>query len=238
MAAALLFVFLLDGCRPTQQRKGMTDRADADVQAAIAELRSDDILIQNRGVATLLARGEVAARELSPLLDDPSPQRRVQAMYVLSRVGGDESVPAFERGLSDTEGRVRAFAAAGLARLHHASALAACLQTLDDGVDELHGDMTPSVDSLGQIGLPAVPALLDRMESAGEITRLHAQRALERIIDVRHGFRPGKGYPSEQASRQAKDEWRANGNYDYAADAAARAEAVAAWRRWLERAKG
>jgi hypothetical protein len=87
------------------------------------------------------------------------------------------------------------------------------------------------------MGLPAVPPLLDRMMSGDGMIRLHARRALERIVDRRHGFVPGRGYPTPAAEEAARAEWRANGDYDDEAGEAARAASVAAWRRWLTTAR-
>jgi hypothetical protein len=70
-----------------------------------------------------------------------------------------------------------------------------------------------------------------------ETTRLHAQRALEMIVSRRYGFEGGKGFPNPESEQQARTDWQNNGNYDYTADAAARAIAVTKWRQWLA-AKG
>ncbi len=87
------------------------------------------------------------------------------------------------------------------------------------------------------MGLKAAPPLLDLLMTDDELTRLHAQRALEMILSRRHGFVPGQGYPSPEAEEAMRSEWHANGNYDYAADANARSESVAKWREWLKEAK-
>jgi HEAT repeat protein len=152
-------------------------------------------------------------------------------MYALSRVGGPETAAILLAALDDADERVRADAATGLARLDHPDALRACLRTLDDAPDELHGDMTPAVNALARFGMRAVPPLLDLLLDTRPMTRLHAQRALEGIVDRRHGFVPGQGFPSHAAEDAARDEWRANGNYGYDADEASRRASVAAWRR-------
>src|SRR5271155_405066 len=112
------------------------------------------------------------------------------------------------------------------------SALSACLQTINDGPDELHGDITPSVLALGQMGLSAVPSLLDLLTHDDTMTRLHAQRALEIILERRQGYIRGKGQP-EADGLGIRELWRANGDYDYSADAETRAASVSKWRRWL-----
>jgi HEAT repeat protein len=163
--------------------------------------------------------------------------QRAAAMYALSQAGDSGAAEAFRKGLGDVDERVRAYAARGLARIGDPGAQTACLATLNDAADELHLDMTPSVQALGEMGLKAAPALLELLLHDDEMTRLHAQRALELILSRRHGFRPGRGFPSRAAEEAMRAEWRANGDYDYSAEPEARARAVERWREWLARTK-
>jgi HEAT repeat protein len=162
---------------------------------------------------------------------------RAAAMYALSQAAGPRSADEFRKALGDADERVRAYAAQGLVRIGDTGALAACLKTLNDAADELHLDMTPSVQALGEMGLKAAPALLELLLHDDEMTRLHAQRALELILSRRHGFRPGRGFPSRAAEEAMRAEWRANGDYDYSAEPEARARAMERWREWLARTK-
>jgi hypothetical protein len=99
------------------------------------------------------------------------------------------------------------------------------IAALDDDPDPLHADMTPAVGALGEIGDAAVPALLEPLASESETTRLHAQRALEAIVQRRHGFRAGLGWPEPGGEEAAREELRAVG-YRFDADADARAAAL------------
>jgi hypothetical protein len=118
-------------------------------------------------------------------------------------------------------------------RLNHPKAIEACVQTLNDAPDILHSDITPSVSSLAEVGISAVPAILDLLTHDDQTTRLHAQRALEMIVSRHHGFRPGQGFPDSASEERARTDWQINGSYDYAADAADRTSSVAKWRTWL-----
>lgn len=200
------------------------------LKTALAQLRSDDVLVQNEGVASVIRIGADAVPALLPFLGDESAIRRSQAMYALARIADPGTAEAFQRGLEDQDERVRAYAAVGLARIGHPNAGVACLQTLNDAPGEAHLDMTPSVQALGEMGISVVPALLDLLMNEDEFTRLHAQRALELILNRRHGLGLGQGPEAEEV-------WQTNGNYNYATDAAARAASVVKWRRWLETAK-
>jgi HEAT repeat protein len=107
------------------------------------------------------------------------------------------------------------------------------LAAIDDDPDPAHLDMTPAVYALGAMGDRAVPPLLDLLLSDSDETRLHAQRALELIVYRRHGFEPGRGFPSPAAEQAARDELVSAG-YDHAADEAAREAAAERLRVSLE----
>lgn len=87
----------------------------------------------------------------------------------------------------------------------HPAAIEALIRTIDDAPDPAHLDITPSVDALIECGVAAVEALLPLLDAENEMTRLHAQRALEGIVYRHFGFRPGRGFPdaaSEEAARK------------------------------------
>lgn len=208
-----------------------------ELAAAIAALNSEDALTQNDGVERAIRIGSPAVPELLQVLGK-AVGNRAQVMYALSQIGDTRAASAFLAGLRDEDERVRAYAAQGLTRIGNPTAMAASIQTLNDAADELHLDMTPAVRSLGEMGLKAVPPLLDLLMNVDEMTRLHAQRALEMILSRRHGFIPAQGYSSSKAEEAMRSEWRDHGDYDYSADANARSASVAKWREWLEKAKG
>lgn len=203
------------------------------LSVAIAELRSADTSTQNKGIEKTIQLGSTAVPELIKLLNTATTNHS-QAMFALSQIADKQAASAFTKGLSHHNEWVRTFAAQGLARINHPEAFSACLQTLNDGSDELHLDMTPSVTALAAMGLIAVPALLDRMMDKDEISRLHAQRSLELFINQRHGFSAGQGFPSKTDEAAARAEWQAHGNYDYNADEATREAAIAKWQQWLD----
>jgi len=206
------------------------------LMAALAALRSDDILTQNEGVAAVVRIGSAAVPSLLSLLNEPGVSR-AQVMYSLAKIGDLRAQQVFVSGLHDSNERVRAYSAQGLVRIGHPDAVAACLQTLSDAPDALHLDRTPAVEALGGMGLDPVPSLLDLLLDKDRETRMHAQRALEAIVARRHGFRPGHGFPNTRAEEALRSEWRANGDYQFDADRELRARAVVIWRQWLRTAK-
>lgn len=204
--------------------------------AALNALRSGDVLTQNEGVTAATQLGAAAVAGLLSLLEERG-VNRAQVIYALAQIGDSRAEHAFLAGLKDGDEHVRAYAAQGLARIGHPDAMIACMQTLNDAADEAHLDKTPSVAALGEMGLEAVPLLLDSLMDKDETTRLHSQRALELILNQRHGFRSGQGFPSAEAEEKMRTEWRNNGDYDYGADPQRRGEAVAKWRQWLAETK-
>jgi hypothetical protein len=202
------------------------------LMATVNLLRSDQVMIQNEGVAKAIQVGAPIVLDLLSLLEE-SGVNRPQVLYVLEQIGDPRAEQAFLAGLSDSDEHARAYAAQGLARIGHPDAVAACIKTLNDGADELHIDMTPSVRTLGALGLKAVPALLELLKDDNQLIRLRSQRALELFLSYRHGFREGQGFPSDAAAKSMRTEWRANGDYDYRADVNRRSASVDLWRRWL-----
>jgi HEAT repeat protein len=211
----------------------MSGLENESLNAALAQLRSEDVLVQNRGVADVIKIGTRAVPALLRMVAEESAARRAQVMYALAQIAAPDAAPALRHGLNDADERVRAYAAVGLARIGDPNALAALLHTLDDAADELHGDTTPAVSALGELGLSALPSLLDLLMDQNEVRRLHAQRAVEQIIMRRFGFLPGQGFPDATAEDRFRALWKANGNYNYSAEAATRSDAVDKWRRWV-----
>ena len=108
------------------------------------------------------------------------------------------------------------------------------VRAIDDDPDLLHLDVTPASQALADIGLPAVPALLDLLGADSEETRLHAQRALEMVVYGRHGFVSGRGFPSAEAEQAARDDLIGAG-YEHDDPPERREAAIARLRGWHER---
>jgi HEAT repeat protein len=140
---------------------------------------------------------------------------------------------ALRKALDDPDERVRAEAAIGLAELGDPEALDALISTIDDAPDPLHLDMTPAVSALGAFGSEAIPRLLDLLDAPEQLTRLHAQRALELAVYRRHGFVPGQGFPTDEAEEAAREELTSSG-YDFDAEPAARRSAIQRLRAQLD----
>ena len=98
-----------------------------------------------------------------------------------------DDLASARQALDDPDGDVRAQAALRLAERDDPHALEALIRTIDDGAGPNHVDITPAVTALGDMGERALPALIEPLGAEDELTRLHAQRALEGAIQSRHG---------------------------------------------------
>lgn len=112
--------------------------------------------------------------------------------------------------------------------------LAELFLALDREPDELHGDFTPAVLALIELGWVAAPGLLERMLAESADTRLHAQRAFEGILMRDFGFVSGRGFANHDDENRFRQLWAAQGDYAYDASKSDRHKAVDAWRTWLK----
>lgn len=214
-------------------KKVASTTPEQQLSEAIAELRTGDALTQNEAVKQLIQLGTAAVTELLNEIKKPEANHQ-QVMYALSQIADSKATEAFKGGLNHIDQYVRAYAAQGLTHINHPSAMNACLNTINDAASEAHLDITPSVSALADMKLQVVPELLKLMMHHDEMTRLHAQRVLEQLLNKSHGFIHGRGFASQEDGDKAQAEWQDNGNYDYAADEATRAAAIAKWQQWLE----
>lgn len=106
-------------------------------------------------------------------------------------------------------------------------------RNINEGPDKLHGDYTPAVHGLIEIGEPALPAALDLMLSDDRDTRQRAQRVVEGVTMRAHGFRAGRGWDTGRGEDEWRRFWQSLGDLDYDSPPEARARAVDQWRRWL-----
>jgi hypothetical protein len=99
--------------------------------------------------------------------------------------------------------------------------------------DIAHSDYTPAVHELIRVGRPAVPRGLELMLSEDEDTRLRAQRVLEGVTLVEHGFVFGQGWTRQDGEANFRRFWARLGELNYRAPPDKRAASVELWRAWL-----
>jgi hypothetical protein len=108
--------------------------------------------------------------------------------------------------------------------------------SLDCEPDDLHGDLTAAVWRLSELGAAAIPALAGALVDGGDMTRLRAGRVVELVLSRRHGFVPGRGFPSLADEEAMRAEWDAVGGYRPDAPRPERAAAAQRWTEWAQRA--
>lgn len=107
------------------------------------------------------------------------------------------------------------------------------LATFDDNPSRRHGDFTPAVQRLTELGLPAIAATLHLLDHPNMLTRKRAQRVLDGVIMYQHGWEAGHGYPDPEQEKKVHALMATNGNYNAMAAPEDRQQAIEKWRVWL-----
>ena len=112
------------------------------------------------------------------------------------------------------------------------SQIEALIARIDQDADPMHADITPAVEELGKAGPRVVPHLAGSLAASDEMTRLHAQRALERAFERHFGFVPGQGWTQPDGENRFRALWIKNGSYSADASESAREASIKAWLAW------
>ncbi len=180
-----------------------------------------DLQTRNDASAALVEQGANAVPALlKRLIATIALDHRKAIFRILLSIKDPRTEDTFRAALKSNDEDLRAMSARGLHVLGTPDALDAAIATINDSPDMLHADRTPAVDTLAEIGLPAIPDVLNLLNSDDRFTRMHAQRALERITLANRS----------RADWQAL--WEQNGAYNFDAPADQRAHSIEAWRRW------
>lgn len=190
-------------------------------------LAAADPAARTRALAGLIAAGRASTPLLLAALAGGDAEVRARAAQGLAEIGDPAAAPALAAALADAAPAVRGRAAQGLAALGDPRAVAALVQTLDDLPDLLHAPHSVATYALIARGAPVLPAVLPLLDAQVAATRQRAwlvwQTVVQSVVQAMPGVAPA-GWPAL---------WRAMGAYAPGAEAAARAAAVDAWRRWL-----
>lgn len=152
------------------------------LEALLEQLTAGDDERSEAVATSLWSFGTRAVTPLSQLLRSPEPDVRWWAVRSLAQIPDPQVSAPLREGLRDPELTVRQCAALALREHPDAESIAplcAAILAGDRMLAHLAGD------ALAAIGGPAVPALLDLLESGPQIARLEAVRALSAISDKR-----------------------------------------------------
>ncbi len=140
------------------------------IAARLADLRP---AVRRRATETLAARGDSAVPAVAAILAASAPaEARLQAVWTLSRLGGDQARELIRNALSDSDPLVRA-AAAHMVGLHRDRRAVELLSGLV-ATDEPHVRRA-AAEALGRLGdAAAVPALLAALAEAEDRVLAHS----------------------------------------------------------------
>lgn len=152
------------------------------LEALIEDLISGDDERAEKAIPGIAACGQEALKALQPLLSDPDADTRWWAVRALAEIPHEQVPCLLVTSLEDEDINVRQCAALALRHQPTEYALSALIKALKS-----KDVLLPSLaaDALIAIGSPAVPDLLEVMQSAPQPVRLIAVRALAMIGDHR-----------------------------------------------------
>jgi Uri superfamily endonuclease len=116
---------------------------------------------------------------LCPLLADAEPDRRWWAVRTLAVIGGEEAGALLMSRLSDPDVATQCAAALGLGQLRTTAAIPALTAQLGDANGWVRDTAS---DALAMIGEPALPALVETLNTGQEGARVRAAGALRKIV--------------------------------------------------------
>jgi HEAT repeat protein len=152
----------------------------------IARLGDENVNERKKALARL-----VQQRDSGPLLralDSTEPEIRAQAAKGLSEIADPETADRLAAATDDQQAEVRAYAAVGLARMRDPRAVDALVKTIDDLQDPLHYPYTAAVYALGEIGEPAVPAVVPLLNADDPNTRRRARIVVSSAVPGSEGW--------------------------------------------------
>ena len=109
------------------------------------------------------------------------------------------------------------------------------VNNINKNPDMLHLDYTPAVHALSKCGLKALGAILPLLNSKDVWERQRAQRVLEGVVQRRHGWKPGQGFPKDfNGEEKTRDLFHQMGNYRAGSSENERIASIAKWKAWLK----
>lgn len=151
-----------------------------EIERWINELTSGDDRRAEAAVPELAEFGRAALPALRELLHSPDSDTRWWAVRALAEVDAPEILPLILKALDDPDLSVRQCAALGLRQKPDPQATPALAAALEHE-DRLYASL--AADALIEIGSPAVPVLLGKLENGPHGARVEAARALAQIGD-------------------------------------------------------
>ena len=153
-----------------------------DLEPLLTQLTGGDDTLAEAVVSQIAEFQAAAIPPLVALLDSDDPDHRWWAVRTLAEIKDPQVPPRLHAALKDPDPAVRQCAALALSKQPEPDAVPDLVSTLD-GDDRMLARL--AADALIAVGSPAVPALIEVLESGEHIARLQAARALAEIGDER-----------------------------------------------------
>jgi hypothetical protein len=111
------------------------------------------------------------------------------------------------------------------------------IKDINKDPDPTHADHTPAAFELINIGRPSIKPCLELMGNEELLTRMRAYRVITQITMRELGFKPGKGWVSEEAEKKWVDLWEKNGALHWKKDKEHNQESIELWKKWIDSGK-
>jgi len=190
---------------------------------------------QKQIIVALVHRGQKIVPELIAYLEKTIDDKaKILLLSVLIKLQDKRCEDIFKQQLSAENENVRSLSAQGLVAIHSSQALEACIKTIDDAADFAHGDVTPSVLSLANIGEDVLLNTLPLLNNENSETRQHAQKVFELVSynKVNNLYKPRA--LSDVARHKWNELWETNGAYHWGKPEQGRLLSMELWKRWIE----
>jgi hypothetical protein len=192
-----------------------------------------DVSKRNAARDELVRLGSQATPFLLKAADAPkNPEHYKTILRMLLLIRDPQAQDLFRQALASSDADERALGGRGLYLINAPDALSALEQTINDSPDPLHWEHTPTVQSLIEMGMAALPTVFALMDSGNESSRRRAQYVLATVVlqDVTRRLQP-KSFTNE-----ALQEWerlhKANGSYEWNETDSVRTSSIEQWKRW------
>lgn len=146
---------------------------------ALQDLNSPDADLRRQASERLIEAGSASVAPLIDLLQNGNSSVRKEAALILGAIGDTRAVKPLVNSLKDNNSDVRWAAIWSLVQIGSA-AVAELIQSFDNGGP---GADAGAEIALSKIGAPAVPQLVEALESENTNIRRHCARLLGRIGD-------------------------------------------------------
>ncbi|MDR4464750.1 MAG: HEAT repeat domain-containing protein [Nitrospira sp.] len=145
------------------------------VTPLIALLRDEDRSVREAVVEALRSIGTPAVEAVGACLEQPDLSIQEAASSILSTIADERVLPSLIKALRSSDWIVRMHAAKALRLIRHTDAIEPLIPLLQDKVKAVREE---AAASLGAMGDPAIPLLLNALHHDEWIVRLHAVESL------------------------------------------------------------